>query len=150
MRARIVVADDDADVLRLVAFVLRREGHTVLEARSGEEALALIRRARPDLVVLDLRMPPGPDGLEVVRALARDETVEPLPVIMLSASAQRAEVEAGLSAGVAAYVAKPFAPAQFARVVADVLAEHGRADGPDGADGPAGPAGAEPGAPAEG
>ena len=139
MSARIVVADDDADILRLVAFVLRRGGHTVLEARSGEEALALIRRERPDLAVLDLRMP-GLDGLEVVRALAQDETVEPLPLIMLSASAQRAEVEAGLSAGVAAYVAKPFTPQQLARVVAEVLAEHGRPDRPDGpvADTPAG------------
>ena len=129
--ARIVVADDDADILRLVAFVLRRGGHTVLEARSGEEALALIRGERPDLAVLDLRMP-GLDGLQVVRALAQDESVEPLPLIMLSASAQQAEVEAGLSAGVAAYVAKPFTPQQLARVVAEVLAEHGRSDRPGG------------------
>jgi CheY-like chemotaxis protein len=131
--ARIVVADDDADILRLVAFVLRREGHTVLEAQSGEEALDLIRRERPDLAVLDLRMP-GLDGLQVVRALAQDDTVEPLPLIMLSASAQQAEVEAGLSAGVAAYVAKPFTPQQLARVVAEVLAEHGWSDRPDGPD----------------
>jgi CheY-like chemotaxis protein len=129
--ARIVVADDDADILRLVTIVLRREGHTVLEARSGEEALALIRGERPDLAVLDLRMP-GLDGLQVVRALAQDEAVEPLPLIMLSASAQQAEVEAGLSAGVAAYVAKPFTPQQLARVVAEVLAEHGRTDRPGG------------------
>jgi CheY-like chemotaxis protein len=128
--ARIVIADDDPDILRLVAFVLRREGHTVLEASSGEEALALIRRERPDLAVLDLRMP-GLDGLEVVRALARDETLEPIPLIMLSASAQQAEVEAGLSAGLSAYVAKPFTPQQFARVVADVLADHRGAAGPD-------------------
>jgi CheY-like chemotaxis protein len=123
--ARIVVADDDDDIVRLVAFVLRRRGYTVLEARSGEEALDLIRRERPDLAVLDLRMP-GMDGLEVIRALAADETAEPLPLIMLSASAQQAEIEAGLSAGVAAYVAKPFTPQHLAGVVADVLAEHGR------------------------
>ena len=133
MSARIVVADDDADVLRLVAFVLRRGGHTVLEARSGEEALALIRRERPDLAVLDLRMP-GLDGLQVVRALAQDETVAPLPLVMLSASAQQAEVEAGLSAGVAAYVAKPFTPQHLARVVADVLAEHRPSEHPDDPD----------------
>jgi CheY-like chemotaxis protein len=129
---RIVVADDEEDIVRLVAFVLRRRGYTVLEARSGEEALDLIRRERPDLAVLDLRMP-GLDGLQVLRALAADETVEPLPLIMLSASAQQAEIEAGLSAGVAAYVAKPFTPQHLAGVVADVLAEHGRqGDGCDG------------------
>jgi CheY-like chemotaxis protein len=122
--ARIVVADDEEDIVRLVAFVLRRRGYTVLEARTGEEALELIRRERPDLAVLDLRMP-GMDGLQVMRALAADETVEPLPLIMLSASAQQAEIEAGLSAGVAAYVAKPFTPQHLAGVVADVLAEHG-------------------------
>ena len=125
MSSRIVVADDEEDIVRLVAFVLRRRGYTVLEARSGEEALDLIRRERPDLAVLDLRMP-GLDGLQVMRALAADETVEPLPLIMLSASAQQAEIEAGLSAGVAAYVAKPFTPQHLAGVVADVLAEHGR------------------------
>jgi CheY-like chemotaxis protein len=129
--ARIVVADDEEDIVRLVAFVLRRRGYTVLEAQTGEEALDLIRRERPDLAVLDLRMP-GMDGLEVMRALAADETVEPLPLIMLSASAQQAEIEAGLSAGVAAYVAKPFTPQHLAGVVADVLAEHG----PQGGQGP--------------
>jgi CheY-like chemotaxis protein len=126
--ARIVVADNEEDIVRLVAFVLRRRGYTVLEARSGEEALDLIRRERPDLAVLDLRMP-GMDGLQVIRALAADETVEPLPLIMLSASAQQAEIEAGLSAGVAAYVAKPFTPQHLAGVVADVLAEHGPSGG---------------------
>jgi CheY-like chemotaxis protein len=128
--ARIVVADDEEDIVRLVAFVLRRRGYTVLEARTGEEALELIRRERPDLAVLDLRMP-GMDGLQVMRALAADETVEPLPLIMLSASAQQAEIEAGLSAGVAAYVAKPFTPQHLAGVVADVLAEHGPQGGQD-------------------
>ena len=128
MSARIVVADNEEDIVRLVAFVLRRRGYTVLEARSGEEALDLIRRERPDLAVLDLRMP-GMDGLQVIRALAADETVEPLPLIMLSASAQQAEIEAGLSAGVAAYVAKPFTPQHLAGVVADVLAEHGPSGG---------------------
>jgi CheY-like chemotaxis protein len=128
--ARIVVADDEEDIVRLVAFVLRRRGYTVLEARTGEEALDLIRRERPDLAVLDLRMP-GMDGLQVMRALAADETVEPLPLIMLSASAQQAEIEAGLSAGVAAYVAKPFTPQHLAGVVADVLAEHGPQGGQD-------------------
>jgi CheY-like chemotaxis protein len=138
--ARIVVADDEEDILRLVAFVLRRRGYAVLEARTGEEALNLIRQERPDLAVLDLRMP-AMDGLQVVRALGADETVEPLPVIILSASAQRGEVEAGLSAGVAAYVAKPFTPQQLARAVADVLADRRGPDGPAGPDPPS-PAGA--------
>jgi CheY-like chemotaxis protein len=142
--ARIVVADDDEDILRLVAFILRRRGHDVLEARTGAEALALIRRERPDLAVLDLRMPEL-DGLQVVRALAADADVEPLPLIMLSASAQRADVEAGLSAGVSAYVPKPFTPGQLARAVDDVLAEHGLAE-PGQPEGRPGPVGGPPGA----
>jgi DNA-binding response OmpR family regulator len=130
MAVRIVVAEDDEDILRLVGFILRRRGYTVLEARTGTEALALIRRERPDLVLLDLRLP-DLTGLQVVRALAADATVEPLPLIMLSASAQPADVEAGLSAGVAAYVPKPFTPQQLSRVVAEVLDEQRRPEGQD-------------------
>jgi DNA-binding response OmpR family regulator len=128
--ARIVVAEDDEDILRLVGFILRRQGYTVLEARTGTEALDVIRRERPDLALLDLRLP-DLTGLQVVRALAADATVEPLPLIMLSASAQAADVEAGLSAGVAAYVPKPFTPQQLSDVVAEVLDEQRQSESQD-------------------
>jgi CheY-like chemotaxis protein len=85
--ARVVVAEDDADLRRLVAFTLRRRGHAVLEAADGAAALALIRRERPGLVLPDVPMP-ARSGLEVLRALAEDAALPPIPVVLLSTSAQ--------------------------------------------------------------
>ncbi len=121
MSARIVVADDDPAIRNLVAFTLRRRGHTVLEAGDGMQALALVREALPDLIVLDVMMP-GLDGLEVAGALARDAATAGIPILMLSAKGQAVEVRAGLASGAAAYLVKPFAPRDLAARVAELLA----------------------------
>lgn len=123
MSARIVVADDDADIRRLVVFTLRRRGYAVSEAGDGDTALALIRAERPDLAVLDVTMP-GLTGLEVAGALAVDAATRTIPLIVLSARGQAAEVADGLSAGARAYLVKPFAPSALAARVADLLAEN--------------------------
>src|SRR5688500_4552214 len=98
MSAKIVVADDEPDIRRLIAFTLKRQGHTVLEASDGDSALALIREARPDLVVLDVMMP-GMSGLEVAAALSANPDTAPTPIIILSARGQAVEIDAGLSTG---------------------------------------------------
>lgn len=121
---RIVVADDDADIRRLVTFVLRRRGYTVVEAADGDEALAAIRRERPDLVVLDVMMP-GLTGPEVARAVAADPTLSATPVILLSAKGQASEVAAGLASGAREYLIKPFAPRELAMRIEDLLADGG-------------------------
>lgn len=121
MSARIVVADDEADIRRLIVFMLRRRGHAVLEASAGDVALDLIRRERPDLVVLDVMMP-GLSGLEVAQALADEPATAAIPVVILSAKGQVTEVEAGLNTGARAYLVKPFTPSDLAERIEAVLA----------------------------
>ncbi len=118
---RIVVADDEIDIRRLVAYTLRRQGYVVWEASEGEEALALARQEHPDLVLLDVLMP-GLSGLEVATALATDPGTAAIPVIMLSALGQSSDVAAGRETGARAYLTKPFSPSELAERVATVLA----------------------------
>lgn len=120
MAARIVAADDEADIRRLVAFTLRRRGYVVLEASSGDEALDLIRQERPDLAVLDVLMP-GLSGIQVAEAMAEDPAMAAIPVILLSALGQVADIKAGLQSGARVYLTKPFAPPDLVASVANVL-----------------------------
>jgi two-component system response regulator MtrA len=119
MSRRIVVADDEADIRRLVAFILKGRGHTVLEAGAGDEALALIRRERPDLVILDVMMP-GLTGPEVVQTLRADGSS--VPCLLISARGQTADLERGLASGACIYMVKPFVPRELADRVAELLA----------------------------
>jgi DNA-binding response OmpR family regulator len=130
-QGRIVVADDDADIRRLVTFVLRRRGYEVVEATDGDEALTAIRRERPDLAVLDVMMP-GLTGPEVTHALATDPGLATTPVILLSAKGQASEVAAGLASGARAYLVKPFAPRELAASVEGLLAAGGEDNGGSG------------------
>jgi CheY-like chemotaxis protein len=118
---RIVAADDEADIRRLVAFTLRRRGYVVIEASAGDEALTLIRQEQPDLAVLDVLMP-GMTGIEVAQALSQDPTTASIPIILLSALGQVTDVKAGLQSGARIYLTKPFAPPDLVASVANVLA----------------------------
>ena len=91
----VLAADDDEDILDLVKFRLERSGYTVLQARDGEEALELARERKPDLAVLDVMMPKL-DGLELTRRLRAEEATSRMPIILLTARAQDADVAAGL------------------------------------------------------
>jgi len=126
--ATIVVADDEADIRRLVAFSLRRRGHTILEATTGTEAEDLIRETQPDLAILDVTMP-DQTGIDVVRALASDERCKHIPIVLLSAKGQPQEIEAGLAVGATAYLVKPFSPRDLAEQVGLILARAGMGSG---------------------
>jgi DNA-binding response OmpR family regulator len=108
----IVVADDDADILDLVALTLEHCGHVVHRARDGEEALELIRRERPDLAVLDVSMPKL-DGLELTRRLRDDPDTKAVRILLLTALVQDDDVREGLAAGAHDYVTKPFSPEEL-------------------------------------
>lgn len=129
MSARIVVADDEADIRRLIVFTLKRRGYAVLEASAGDDALVMIRAERPDLAVLDVMMP-GLSGLEVAAALATEPATATIPIVMLSAKGQAAEVQAGLASGARAYLVKPFSTQELAERVAEFLASPTRQGDP--------------------
>ena len=108
-KERILVVDDEEDILELVRFNLAREGYHVLCALSGEEALEKARKEQPDLLVLDLMLP-GMDGLEVARALKQDAGTKEIPIIMLTAKGEEIDVVTGLELGADDYMTKPFSP----------------------------------------
>ncbi|MDQ3695389.1 MAG: response regulator [Chloroflexota bacterium] len=124
MSGTILIADDEPNIRQLIAFTLRRRGYTVVEADDGVVALALIRRERPDLAVLDVMMP-GLTGLAVTRQLGLEPETAAIPIILLSAKGQGSEIEAGLASGARLYLVKPFSPHELADRVAEVLAEPG-------------------------
>jgi DNA-binding response OmpR family regulator len=119
--ARIVIADDDADIRELVVFKLRHGGHDVIPVADGAAAVEACASQRPDLVILDVMMP-GMSGLDAARALREDETLAGLPIIMLTARAQESDIEQGFEAGADDYVVKPFSPRELASRVEAVLA----------------------------
>lgn len=120
MTARIVVIDDEADIRRLISFTLSRRGHEVIEAGAGDVGLALVRQERPDLVILDVRLP-GMDGLTVARSLASDPETAAIPILIASGMGQAGEIAAGLSSGARGYLLKPFSPRELADRVAELL-----------------------------
>lgn len=127
-RRKVLVIEDEADIRELVRVNLEAEGFTVVEAADGEFGLALVRRERPAVVVLDLMLP-GLGGLEVCRRIrAAGETAQ-VPIVMLTARAAETDRIVGLELGADDYVTKPFSPREL---VARVKAVLRRAWGPPG------------------
>ena len=104
-----LVVDDDPVILKLLEVNFEMEGFTVLVARDGEEGIEVARADQPDLIVSDIMMPKV-SGLELVTALKGDPATSEIPIILLSAKAQNADVRSGLDAGADDYVTKPFEP----------------------------------------
>ena len=109
MRTRVLVVDDEPDLLELVHYNLAKAGYDVACVMSGEEALAHVRSSPPDLIVLDVLLP-GLDGLEICKALRRNPTTAGIPIVMLTARSEDADVVAGLELGADDYLTKPFSP----------------------------------------
>ncbi len=125
MAQRILVVDDDKQIVRLVQSYLEKAGFTVLTAFDGENATRIIRHERPDLVVLDLMLP-GRDGWEITRWIRGDEKLAALPILMLTARIEDTDRILGLELGADDYLPKPFNPRE---VVARVRAILRRATG---------------------
>lgn len=106
-KGKILIVDDDPDILELLNYNLSKEGYQVFGASSGEEALNLLKRQTPELVLLDLMLP-GIDGLEVCRTLKGDSKFSHIPVIMLTAKGEESDIIVGLELGADDYVTKPF------------------------------------------
>jgi DNA-binding response OmpR family regulator len=121
---KILVADDSSTVRRVVTARLSADGHEVLEAEDGEQALTLAREMRPALIVLDKVMPKL-DGFEVVRALREDPATKTLLIVMLTDRGGEEDVLDGLGLGVDEYMPKPFSPRELAMRIERALARHG-------------------------
>lgn len=118
----ILLADDEAHLRTLVRTTLDQPGYRILESEDGATALALARRERPDVVVLDWMMP-NLTGLEVLSALRRDAATADIPVILLTAKGQRSDVTQALASGASAYLAKPFSPLELLTKVDELCRE---------------------------
>ena len=116
----VLVADDEEDIRALVAFRLKRAGYEVITASDGEEALLLATTRLPDLAVLDMMMPKA-TGLEVTRSMREQAATKHIPVILLTARAQEADVARGFEAGADDYVKKPFSPQDLQTRVQELL-----------------------------
>ncbi len=119
---KVLVIDDDPVILELLRVNLEIEGFGVVTAGDGREGFARAVSEHPDLVLSDIMMP-RMDGLELVAQLKRDARTKSLPIILLSAKAQNAEVQQGLEAGADDYVTKPFDPLELIDRVNAVLAK---------------------------
>jgi CheY-like chemotaxis protein len=117
--ARILVVDDERDVLDLTSFLLKREGHDVLEALDGSEGFEMAKKITPDLIVLDIMMPEM-DGIAMNQRLLQDETTRDIPVLVLTAKGQMQDAFL-LSANVKGYIQKPFESNEFRDYVAKIL-----------------------------
>ncbi|QZY30183.1 response regulator transcription factor [Nocardioides coralli] len=119
--ARILVADDDVDIRELVEFKLSTMGHDIVAVGDGAAAIEACRAEKPDLAVLDVMMP-GVSGLDAIREIRADADLAGLPVILLTARAQEADVETGFDSGADDYITKPFSPRELAARVDALLA----------------------------
>lgn len=118
--ARVLVVEDDGDVRRLVEMKLKLDGIETITATNGQEALDVLAETSVDLVILDLQMPVM-GGIETCRRIREDETLADLPVVMLTARAQAADIQEGLSTGATDYVVKPFSPRELLGRVRGIL-----------------------------
>ena len=122
MRKKILVVDDDADVVQLVSFNLKRAGYTIGTASDGVEAIKKARSMAPDLILLDVMMPEL-DGFEVCKTLRRDPATASIPIMMLTAlSSEMARLE-GLGSGATDFLSKPFSPKLLLTRIGNLLKE---------------------------
>jgi len=117
---RILVVDDDKEIVRLVRAYLEQAGFTVYVAYDGETALHMVRREHPSLVILDLMLPDR-DGWDITRIMRRDDALESIPIIMLTARVEDTDKIIGLELGADDYVTKPFNPREVVARVRSVL-----------------------------
>jgi DNA-binding response OmpR family regulator len=120
MTAKILVVDDEPNIVISLEFLLKREGYTVLIARDGQEAMEAIERDRPDLVLLDVMMPKK-SGFEVCQDVRINDALQATKILMLTAKGRDTDVVKGLALGADGYMTKPFATRELVQKVAEML-----------------------------
>lgn len=120
--AKILIAEDERDIRDLIEFTLKYAGHEVVKVTNGAEAVELAPQVKPDLILMDVRMP-RMTGYEACRALKAMDDLKGIPVVFLSAKGQQSEMESGMDAGADDYILKPFAPDYLAQRVVEIIAK---------------------------
>lgn len=120
MKEKILIVDDEKDIVKMLDYNLKKEGFRTTIAYDGEDALDLAHKERPDLVILDLMLP-GLDGVEVCKALKKENKTASIPIIMLTAKTQETDKVLGLELGADDYVTKPFSPRELIARIKAVL-----------------------------
>ncbi len=119
--AKILIAEDERDIRDLIEFTLKYAGHEVIKASNGAEAVELAPTVKPDMILLDVRMP-RMTGYEACRTIKSMDAMKDIPIIFLSAKGQQSEMESGMDAGAYDYILKPFAPDELNKRVKEILA----------------------------
>jgi phosphate regulon transcriptional regulator PhoB len=120
MKEKILIIEDEKDIIKMLEYNLGKEGFKTLSSRDGEDALDLTKSERPDLILLDLMLP-GMDGLEVCKTLKGDTKTASIPIIMLTAKSQESDKIVGLELGADDYMTKPFSPRELIARIKAVL-----------------------------
>lgn len=129
MAKKIVLIEDEEDIVNLLKYYLDKEGYAVKSTGDGSEGLRLIKQERPDLLILDLMLP-GMGGLEICRKLRSDSQTTAVPIIMLTAKGEETDKIVGLEMGADDYMTKPFSPKELAARVKALLRRVARPEGP--------------------
>jgi len=120
MKEKILIVEDEKDIVKMLDYNLKKEGFRTLSVTDGEDALDLANREHPDLIILDLMLP-GMDGLEVCKALKKEGKTASIPIIILTAKSQEADKVIGLELGADDYMTKPFSPRELIARIKAVL-----------------------------
>jgi len=120
LKKRILVIDDDSSILKLVTDLLTEEGFGVIAASCGEEGIKKVHQSKPNLVILDLRLP-DMDGFQICQTLKKDKSVSNIPIIMLTVKSAKSSTVAGLEMGADDYIVKPFNQEELIARVKTVL-----------------------------
>ena len=120
MSQKILIADDEPNIVISLEYLLKREGYTVVVARDGQEALEAIAREKPDLVLLDVMMPKK-TGFEVCQAVRASDDLQATKILMLTAKGRDTDVAKGVAMGADAYITKPFSTRELVQKVAEML-----------------------------
>jgi len=120
--AKLLIADDLVPIRQMVRITLSTQGWTIVEAENGQKALDMARSEKPDLMLLDVDMGPGPNGFDVCRELKSAEETKGIPIVMLTAHDSESDRAVGFAAGAAQYLTKPFGPLELIDTIRTILA----------------------------
>ena len=118
---KILIVDDQLEIRELINVTLRRGDYRILEAKTGQEAIEMTKKEKPDLIIMDIMMPGEIDGLKATRILKKDHKTKDCKVVILSSKGQKIDIEKGSESGADDYFVKPFDPLDLITKVEEVL-----------------------------